>query len=109
MYDNMWDKCVLQHCRSKVKVTDAILGKTCHGSSAFIIELTLIKLDTNVNYDNMSAGFYFSFVYLRSRSQLHIAEAFITLNNCLFFMFFFFFFFFCGGSIFMGPFQKHRW
>ena len=50
----MWDKCVFQHCRSEVKVTDAILGQTCHGSSAFIFELILIKLRTNVNYDNVS-------------------------------------------------------
>ena len=36
-------KCVFQHCRSKINVTGAILGKTCHGSSA-IFELILIKL-----------------------------------------------------------------
>ena len=27
-FNNIWDKCVFQQCRSKVNVTDAILGKT---------------------------------------------------------------------------------
>ena len=27
-FNNMWDKCVFQQCRSKVNVTDAVLGKT---------------------------------------------------------------------------------
>ena len=25
-YDNIWDKCAFQHCRSKLNVTDAIVG-----------------------------------------------------------------------------------
>ena len=45
---------MFQYCRSKVNVTDAVLGKICHGSRALICELILIKLHTNVNYDNMS-------------------------------------------------------
>ena len=27
-YDTIWNKCVFQHCRSKVNVTGAVLGKT---------------------------------------------------------------------------------
>ena len=34
--DIIWDKCVFRHCRSKVIVTDAILEKLCHASSAFL-------------------------------------------------------------------------
>ena len=36
-FNNIWNKCVFQQCRSKVNVTDAILGKTCHGSSAVFV------------------------------------------------------------------------
>ena len=35
------------------------LDKLCHGSSTFICELILIKLHTNVNYDNISDKFTF--------------------------------------------------
>ena len=30
-YDNIWDNCAFEHCRSKDNVTDAILGKTLSG------------------------------------------------------------------------------
>ena len=58
-YDNMWDKYAFQHCRSKVKMTDAVLVKTYHGSSAYINELILTKLHTNVNYDDILDKFTF--------------------------------------------------
>ena len=33
-FNNIGEKCVFQQCRSKVNITDAVLGKLCHGSSA---------------------------------------------------------------------------
>ena len=47
---------MFQQCRSKVNVTDAILGKTLS---------------------------WLCFVDARSRSQLHMAGAFITFYDCL--------------------------
>ena len=64
---------MFQRCRSKVKFTEAILGKTCHSSRAFICELIL----------------HFSFVCPMSRSQMHMAEEFITCSDCLVFCGFF--------------------
>ena len=33
-FNNIGEKCVFQQCRSKVNITDAVLGKLCHGSCA---------------------------------------------------------------------------
>ena len=66
MYENIWDKYAFQHCRSKAKVTDAVLGKKCHGSSASTCELILIKLHTIVYYDNISNEFAFQLCCLMS-------------------------------------------
>ena len=44
---------MFQQCRSKVNVTDAILGKKFVMVLVLFYELILIKLHTNVNYDNM--------------------------------------------------------
>ena len=52
-YDNIWDRCVFQHCRSKVNVTDAILGKNLVKVLLLFCELILINLHTNVNCDNI--------------------------------------------------------
>ena len=52
-FNNIGDKCVFQQCRSKVNVTDAILGKKFVMVLVLFYELILIKLHTNVNYDNM--------------------------------------------------------
>ena len=63
----MWDKYAFQHCRFKVKVTDAILGKNCHGSSPFICELILIKLYINGNIlDKFAFQLFMSKVKVRT-------------------------------------------
>ena len=80
-YDNIRNKCVFQHCRSKVNVTGAILGKICHGSSA-VCELIFIKL---LILTISRTSWHFSHVDATSRSQLHIAGAFITFSDCLVF------------------------
>ena len=42
-YDNIWDKCTFQHCRSKVNVTDAILGNNFVMVLGLFCELILKK------------------------------------------------------------------
>ena len=78
-YDYIWDKYVFQHCRSKVNVTGAILGKTLSWYSA-VCELILIKL---LIVTISRTSWHFSLVDARSRSQLHMAGAFITFSDCL--------------------------
>ena len=73
---------------------DAILRKTCHGSSTFICEMILIKLHTNVTYDNIWNK-KFTFQFCASKVKVTVAYggggegAFITFSDCTVSLFFF--------------------
>ena len=53
-YDNIWDKCVFQHCRLKVNVTDVFFRKKNFVMAPVLFcEVIFIKLHTNLNCDNL--------------------------------------------------------
>ena len=65
---------------------------------ALFYELILIKLYTNVNNDNILDKLAFQRCSSKpsSRSQLHMAGAFITFSD---FLVFYYFFYFCNSHI----------
>ena len=80
-YDSVWDKRAFQHCRSKVNVTDAVLGFVM--VLVLFCKLILIKLHTNVNYDNIWDKLAFQPCWAKIKVTVAHGGAFITLSDFL--------------------------